>query len=454
MRIRWNYLRALGSILIPVLATFALVGWAEQQVRFIGGRVANAPAVATATLSAYPLPGQPSGPSSAKSTATPTRLAAYPLPGSVTPTPTASKAGPPPLAVSTSTLTNTLFLPIVAKPVGPKGTAGIYFYFGNFTSTIVYSNELAMGVNWGYQWNYVFTTTYRPFPSSNQTVYDLPYQVVNQIRSKSSRVWDVFLEGCPGNPDPYSGDELYNNSPSVQAARRACVADVAHSRPGMYWLIWNEPDLSYSSDNDGLSPGLAATYFKEISDTIRSADPTARLIVGNVGSDLPEPQNPQDPHGGGWLSAFVTSYTLQYGASPTDSIAGYGFHAYSSGLYGSLCAPQDQMYQSQFDPCLLYHFTSTVLAGANWVNANDIGKELWITELNWRTSVIPNDTWDIQTRRMSDMCNELRKLPVTRYGWFLGVSSNDPALTTESLFLSSPIGALSPAGDNFGLSCP
>src|SRR5512141_1915195 len=140
MRVGWNYLRVLGSILVPVLAIFALVGWAEQQVRFMGGSVANAPAVATATLSAYPLPGQPSGPSSATPTATPTRPAAYPLPGS-TPTPTNSQSGPGPLSALTATLPYSIFLPIIARPVGAKGTAGVYFYFGNLTSILAYSNE-------------------------------------------------------------------------------------------------------------------------------------------------------------------------------------------------------------------------------------------------------------------------------------------------------------------------
>jgi len=293
------------------------------------------------------LPGQRTNPATSKATATPTRLAAYPMPGATsTPAPKSTKPGPGPLIPETGTLTYTTFLPIIARPVGPKGTAGIYFYFGSTTSTIAYSNELAMGVQWGYQWNFVFTTTYKPFPGSNQTVYELPYQVVNQIRSKPDRVWDVFIEGCPGNPDPYSGNDTYRNSQSVQAARRACVADVAHTRPGMYWLIWNEPD---DAGQDYLTPTLAVQYFTEISNTILTADPSARLVFGNVGSRY-FGENPPPPYNGNgicatycgvnWLSAFITAFmTLTNGATPYNAISGYGFHAYGHNEAPGDCAP-------------------------------------------------------------------------------------------------------------------
>jgi len=115
MRVRWNVVKALGSITVPIIVVFALAGWVEQQSRSQVGDRASAPAIATATatLAAYPLPGQRTNPATAKATVTPTRLAAYPMPGAATPTPAPSKQMPGPLTAQTGTLTYTLFLPII-----------------------------------------------------------------------------------------------------------------------------------------------------------------------------------------------------------------------------------------------------------------------------------------------------------------------------------------------------
>ena len=163
----------------------------------------------------------------------------------------------------------------------------------------------------------------------------------------------------------------------------------------------------------------------------------------------------------GWLNTFVSTYNISYTVSPTRAIAGYGFHAYGTSQWNNqLCSTdKSQTYKVEYDPCLMNHFTNTVMAGINWVNSNDPGKEVWMTELNWRTpevvrtfTYIETD-WDIEVRRMGKMCSALGLLPISRYAWFHGVSPSFPNIITSSLFLASPVGAVSPAGSSFA-SCP
>ena len=83
----------------------------------------------------------------------------------------------------------------------------------------------------------------------------------------------------------------------------------------------------------------------------------------------------------------------------------------------------------------------------DWLANYDPGKELWLTEFNWIPSVITEDTYIVQVRRMGQMCDELRKRPVTRYGWNVSPSNVNPLLGVLTLFQESPYsGALSDSG--------
>ena len=349
-----------------------------------------------------------------------------------------------------------MFLPLVFRAVGAKGSAGIDFYVHDVSTTLAYSNELVMGINWGYQWNWVFTPTYPSYAALSKTVGTMPYQIVNDIRSKPARLWDTFIQDCPGNGDPFSTTESYINSAPVQAARQACVADIARRQPGRYWMLWNEPDLQSQPTNDNISPSLAISYFVVISNTILKSDPTARLIVGNVGgaySFFPDTSCAYNQGCGVfWLSRFITE-GHSVGITVTDFIAGYGFHAYGTnndeGIGGALkCAEtRDGLVITTADGCLTKNFTLTVNTAQDWLANYDPGKELWLTEFNWIPSVITEDTYIVQVRRMGQMCDELRKRPVTRYGWNVSPSNVNPLLGVLTLFQESPYsGALSDSG--------
>ena len=264
---------------------------------------------------------------------------------------------------------------------------------------------------WEYEWNHVYTPTY--------SAYSTPWQVVNNVRSKITGTWDIIVDDdCPlpvGN----------HFDPPVQNALQACVGNIAAARPGMYWMLWNEPDQQHVPDSDNISPSLAISYFVVISNTILKRDPTARLIVGNVAAAYATSPADKCAWSGGcgvfWLSRFITEgHTI--GITVTDFIAGYGFHAYPAtndlGIGGTdSCKPND-IFSTATDACLLTNFTLTVKTAKDWVNQYDPGKELWLSEYNWTAFVEGSDTAALQVGRMGQMCDQLRNnWPVTRSAW-------------------------------------
>jgi hypothetical protein len=328
-----------------------------------------------------------------------------------------------------------------------------------------------MGVQWGYEWNHVYTQTHDVYSST------FPYQVVNNVRStvrpqnpESSRyiTWTIGIDGgCPGA-------RWLDDTPAGQAALQACVADIAASHKGLYWMIWNEPDLE-GGGSDTFSPALGARYFRQISDTILSADPTAKLIVGNVSSEYRGSTSGcgtvVDPSGCGvnWLTQFISSYlTMTNGVDPRPAISGYGIHAYSDAAVAGLgLSPCLNILDSRANECLLSHFTATIKAGTDWVYTHDHGKEVWVTEVNWESGDQPGDTWLTQTVRMQQICAELAadlaNKSIQRYSWFYGsypYSIAAPGFITVSLYSADLSGSnviytgtLSPAGHTF-IGCP
>ena len=225
----------------------------------------------------------------------------------------------------------------------------------------------------------------------------------------------------------------------------------------MYWMVWNKPDLQSQPTNDNIAPSLAISYFVVTSNTILKSDPTARLIVGNVGGAYSSPPSTGCAYGQGcgvfWLSRFITE-GHSIGITVTDFIAGYGFHAYpflnTVGIGGTICQNVYDRFSTTADSCFTNNFMLTVKTAEDWLTANDPSKELWLTEFNWIPSVEMTDTYAIQTRRMGLMCDELKNWPLTRYGWYASPSNVNPALGVLTLFQESPYsGALSDSGNRY-----
>ncbi len=443
-----------------MIVIILLVAFADQQRSVMDASLelsgAPYPLPPQATRRPYPWPGgTPTALPNVQrpATATPRSAvsAAYPLPGpGGNPTPVSYPAR--------------AYFPLVFGKPPYKGTAEI----SRSVSDLGFTKAVTMGVQWGYSWNHVYATS--------SGVYTLPYQIVHDVRSNanpfatSPMTWAVWVD--------YEGATCPNwRDTSAQPALRNCVASVAAAHPGSYWMIWNEPDWCTTPpddpyDSDCISPLQAVRYFNEISGTIRGADLSARMIVGNVFNQYQT--NPQSSCGyqGNrfgcgvyWLTQFISAYiTMTNGIDPRPAIAGYGFHAYGttdlSGLGGSDCG---DTYASTADDCIVQHITTTITTALNWVSANDLGKEVWITELNWESGKSSAETWEIQTRRMQKICEQLPSMPINRYAWFYGGYPWDTSATwiiTDSLYSATPLsqsaiytGALSPAGNQF-VNCP
>lgn len=122
----------------------------------------------------------------------------------------------------------------------------------------------------------------------------------------------------------------------------------ARNNPGSYWLIWNEPDYWQQSN---IPIDVAARIYKPLREAIKSADPTAKLIIGGM---------MDHNHWIDWARTFRNSYKDQYGAFP--QYEGWHGHMYTCG----------RNYNKET-------WRSTITGFRTWINANG-GGELWMTE--------------------------------------------------------------------------
>jgi hypothetical protein len=62
------------------------------------------------------------------------------------------------------------------------------------------------------------------------------------------------------------------------------ISQIAQSNPGSLWLIGNEPDVKWQ---DNVSPASYAEFYHQAYQTIKSADPTAKVAIGGVSQPTP-----------------------------------------------------------------------------------------------------------------------------------------------------------------------
>ena len=86
------------------------------------------------------------------------------------------------------------------------------------------------------------------------------------------------------------------------------IANIARARPGMVWLIGNEPDVKWQDNVD------AATYarlYHEAYTALKNADPTAQVAIGSISEPTPLRLR--------YLESMLTSYKEQFGVpAPLD----------------------------------------------------------------------------------------------------------------------------------------
>lgn len=162
----------------------------------------------------------------------------------------------------------------------------------------------------------------------------------------------------------------------------ARIKEMARNRPGIYWLVWNEPD---QRTQENLQPADAARNYKKIYDAIMSVDPTAKLIVGGVSAPTSA--------GYGWIRMFRGEYYKLYRAWP--KMAGLHVHNYLLTSYNTKV------------------WRDTLYMFRRWMDADRIGGELWLTEygcLKW---------WMLCEQVMREQTPWLETQPwLHRYAWF------------------------------------
>jgi hypothetical protein len=173
----------------------------------------------------------------------------------------------------------------VTVPTSPTETQTATFSadsrFGIITSTYPQSTDSQLGLVWSYGFH---TTT----PQGTENA-------IAQISLKDGRV------------DPQT------------------LQDGARNYPGSYWIIGNEPNVGDGAITTGAQ---YATEFQYYYQTIKSVDPTAKLVGPNILNwDNTCNSCPNFPSGRTWVGQFLAAWTSQYGGDAPIDV--WSLHAYS-----------------------------------------------------------------------------------------------------------------------------
>jgi hypothetical protein len=105
----------------------------------------------------------------------------------------------------------------------------------------------------------------------------------------------------------------------------ATLRAAARNNPGGYWLVGNEPNVP---GQDSASPAEFATELKYYADTIKGADPTARIVGPNaLNWDFTCSGCGGITSGHAWIDGFRAAWASQYGGEPPIDV--WGLHAYT-----------------------------------------------------------------------------------------------------------------------------
>jgi hypothetical protein len=104
------------------------------------------------------------------------------------------------------------------------------------------------------------------------------------------------------------------------------LQQAALAHPGSYWIIGNEPNVP---GQDNVSGSTFATELKYYIDTIKSADPTAKLVGPNIlnWDNTCTSCEGGFPSGHSWVDQFRAAWMSQYGGEPPLDV--WGIHTYS-----------------------------------------------------------------------------------------------------------------------------
>lgn len=183
--------------------------------------------------------------------------------------------------------------------------------------------------------------------------------------------------------------------------RRSEIEPIAKNHRGIYWLIGNEPDSFGSTDSDGgrvkgipngdLELIRAYTSYAK---TIKTIDPTAKLILGGFASVVEYPEK--------------TPVAYNFARVLKDSLI-------NNGVYPGGQRPEG-WHIHLYDCCDLNNFKTDLKAWKEWQN-RVLGGETWVTEFG---SLGPQPNINIF---MKDTVNFMEttndpNYRVNRYAWY------------------------------------
>lgn len=186
----------------------------------------------------------------------------------------------------------------------------------------------------------------------------------------------------------------------------AVIRTTARKRPGSYWLFLNEPDRY---DQGNISPVDAVPVYRDFVSVVRSADLSARFIIGNVSS----------PEAYEWTRQFVAAYKSATGSLPIFD--GVGAHHYWPGY-----KPMPYTIEGWQQPLITLH--------NNMVHDGFADKELWVTEFG---SLVARS---IAKQVLLDQHDFMSSTPwLTRYAFF---ATRAHMFTTHLLTITGELSSL------------
>ncbi len=111
---------------------------------------------------------------------------------------------------------------------------------------------------------------------------------------------------------------------SSPRAPEAELAATAKARPGMYWIVGNEPNVP---GQDDLDPEVSVETLRYYAQAIKAADPTAKLVGPEIlNFDFTCTGCAGFRTGRSWLQAFRSTYQQRYGTDPPLDV--WSLHTY------------------------------------------------------------------------------------------------------------------------------
>lgn len=170
------------------------------------------------------------------------------------------------------------------------------------------------------------------------------------------------------------------------------------AHPGKRWIIGNEPDGSYEMGGCEMSPAEYAQFYWAASNLIRSADPTAYLIMAGWAGGVGEPAID-----GNNEAVMLNYYYQNYGRMDVQA---FSFHVY-----------QRDRFDNPYPENKLKRFckAASVWKDLGWCETD----QALLTEFGWSGLDIPNNTANNCMKFMSWYIPKLRNHPqITGWYWW------------------------------------